>query len=97
MKIKLTKEQLLEVREEQLTIDGEVMVLISEIEGGMDDNGRWESYLFKSEKQNKHFEVEMYYTRCGYEDYTWEISAQDGYGYEVEEKEIITTIWKRIP
>lgn len=97
MKIKLTEEQLKEVRDEQLTIEGETMVFIGEVDGGMDDNGKWFSYLFKSKKQNKIFEVVLNFSRYGYEDYGYEMSNQDGWAYEVEEQEIVTTIWKRIP
>ena len=81
MKIKLTEEQLKEVRDKQLTIEGETMVSIGEVDGGMDDNGKWFSYLFKSKKQNKIFEVVLNFSRYGYEDYGYEMS----WAYEVEE------------
>lgn len=95
MKIKFTFDQLSDyVRDEaDVNVDGVKFVHVTALPEDMDDNGRYVSHIYQRETDGKHFRVDLFWIRYGYEDYSFEKDYNDGDLTEVEKREVTVTKW----
>ena len=95
MKIKLTREQMKAISDENdLIVDGETWEY--ECQNGEreeDEHGRYYYHIYKRPSDGKYFTITISYCRYGYKDYGYEDYMQDNTAYEVEKKEVTTTQW----
>lgn len=97
LKIELTKEQMMSVKNEDFpNVDGEEWEFECIDGEEEDEQGKYYYCIYKRPSDNKYFRVSIFYCRYGYKDYGYESDRQDNIAYEVEKKEIIRTEWLRV-
>ncbi|SER88188.1 hypothetical protein [Psychrobacillus sp. OK032] len=81
--------------ENEFEFEGETYVNVEQ-EEDMDDDGRDFTVIYKRKSDGKHFRITRSDARWGYEDYGYEAYMNDCELTEVEQVEVITTVWKAV-
>lgn len=101
-KIILGKEKMSELYEDDVfegcnfEHEGETYKYVEESGSEMDDNGRYDTFIYQRKSDEKFFTVDVIYARYGYEDYGYEDWLNDGEMYEVEKKEQVMVSWVKV-
>jgi hypothetical protein len=95
MKLKVDFETLSdEIRDgADFELNGDSYAHITELPEHMDDNGRYITHIYQRNIDGKYFEIDLYWIRYGYEDYSFEKDYNDGYLNEVEKREVTVVTW----
>ena len=98
MKINLTDEQIISIKngKELIVGENERWDLIEELEDDMTENGIYSDVIYQQPTTNKYFRITLFWVKYGYKDYDFDLCMQNKVATEVKKEEIVRHVWREV-